>query len=175
MLVTPIKRSEIAIGKILSLSIIAIVSGVSSFLGTMLSLPKLMGGAAEGVSANVYAFTDYVMLFIVIISTILVIVSLISIVSAFASSIKEASGYISPMMILVMLIGVSAMFGMSELPLYCYFIPLYNSVQCISGIFSFDYSYMHIAVTAVTNLLAAGIMAFILTKMFNSEKIMFKK
>lgn len=175
LLVTPIKRSEIAIGKILSLSIIAVVSGISSFLGTMLSLPKLMGGTMEGVSAGVYSLADYLMLLVVIISTILVIVSLISIISAFASSVKEATGYISPLMIVVMIIGVSAMFGTGEIPVSCYFIPLYNSVQCISGIFSFAYSALHIALTALSNFAAAGIMAFILTKMFQSEKIMFKK
>ena len=47
LLVTPIKRSELAIGKIISLSAIGLLSGLSSFVGTMLSLPKLMGDASD--------------------------------------------------------------------------------------------------------------------------------
>ena len=55
------KRSHLALGKILSLSVIAILSGLSSFLGTMLSLPKLMGDM-EGVDAGVYQVSDYLLL-----------------------------------------------------------------------------------------------------------------
>ena len=46
LLVTPMKRSELAVGKVLSLSVIGLLGGVSSFIGTMLALPNLMGGAA---------------------------------------------------------------------------------------------------------------------------------
>ena len=42
LLVTPMKRSHLALGKIVSLSFIALLSGLSSFLGTMLSFPKLI-------------------------------------------------------------------------------------------------------------------------------------
>jgi sodium transport system permease protein len=42
LLVTPVKRSEIAIGKVMSLSIISLFSATSSFIGIMLSLPKLL-------------------------------------------------------------------------------------------------------------------------------------
>ena len=44
ILVTPIRRSELALGKIFSLSIIALLSGLSSTVGILLSMPKLMGG-----------------------------------------------------------------------------------------------------------------------------------
>ena len=46
LLVTPMKRSELAVGKVLSLSVIGLLGGVSCFIGTMLALPNLMGGAA---------------------------------------------------------------------------------------------------------------------------------
>ena len=108
LLVTPMKRSHLALGKILSLSAIAILSGCSSFLGTMLSLPKLMGGAEE-LNANVYGINDYVMLLFVILSTVLVIIAIISIVSAFAKNVKEATGWVTPIMIISMLIGVTSM------------------------------------------------------------------
>ena len=81
LLVTPVKRSELAIGKILSISFIALLSGISSFLGTMSSLPKLMGLSDGGMDASVYGVSDYALLLSVILSTILVIVSVISIIS----------------------------------------------------------------------------------------------
>ena len=43
ILVTPVRRSYVAIGKILALSAFSLIGATSSFLGTVLSLPKLMG------------------------------------------------------------------------------------------------------------------------------------
>ena len=175
LLVTPIKRSELAIGKVLSLSVISLLSGVSSFLGTMLSLPKLMG-SASGMDASVYQISDYLLLLAVILVSVLIIVSLISIISAYSRSVKEANTAVVPLMVVVMFIGITSMFGTGapENPaLYC--IPLYNSVQSMNGIFSFHYNPMNIGITLVSNLVWTVLLIYVITRMFNSEKIMFSK
>ena len=43
----PTKQGSIALGKIMALSVISLLSGASSAIGTTLSLPKLMGAASE--------------------------------------------------------------------------------------------------------------------------------
>lgn len=175
LLITPTKRSHIALGKIFALSLIAVLSGASSTVGTVLSLPKLMG-AAEGAVKNVYGMLDYVWLGVVILSTVLLLVTAVSIISAFAKTIKEAQGYVSPLMILTMLIGVTAMFGGGiKTDLFYYFIPLYNSVQCMSGIFSFEIQPLYLIITVVSNICYAGLGTVLLAKMFNSERIVFSK
>ena len=98
-----------------------------------------MGAASDQLNATVYTAADYALLGVVILSTVLLLITLISLISCFAKTIKEAQTAVVPLMILVMFIGVTAMFGngaKQELPYY--FIPLYNSVQCMIGIFSFD-------------------------------------
>ena len=174
MLITPISRGNIALGKIIALSFIALLSGASSTIGTMLSIPKMMVGAEESVKSDAYGVETYVVLALVILSTVLVIVTLISIVSAFARTTKEAQTYVTPFMILVVLIGVSCMLGKgAQKETYMYAIPLYNSVQCMVGIFSFKIVLSHIIVTIAANIACTGIGVFVLTRMFNSEKIMF--
>ena len=86
LLVTPVHRSEIAIGKILALSILALLSGLSSFTGTALSLPKLMAMSGDdvGVNVNVYHVQDYALLLMIVLCSVLLIISLISVVSAYA-------------------------------------------------------------------------------------------
>ncbi|MGM9647057.1 MAG: ABC transporter permease subunit [Eubacteriales bacterium] len=175
LLITPIARHELAIGKIVSLSLIALFSGTSSFVGTILSLPKLMGGTAE-LDASVYTLTDYAVLLLVILSTVLVMISMIAVLSALAKSVKEASTLVTPFMLLNMLLGLTAMFGSgpaSEPYWYC--IPLYNSVQCMTGVFSFAWSPLQIVLTVSVNLLFAGGMVAVLTKLFSSEKVMFSR
>lgn len=175
LLVTPMKRSHLALGKLLSLSVIAILSGCSSFLGTMLSLPNLMGGA-EGVNASVYGVKDYILLLFVILSTVLVIIALISIVSAFAKNVKEATGWVTPIMIISMLIGVTSMIdSLCKTEPVWFLIPLYNSVQCMNGIFSLNVNLTNVLVTVGANFCYAAVGVFVLTKMFNSEKVMFSK
>ena len=176
LLVTPMKRSALALGKIISLSCIALLSGVSSFLGTMLSLPALMGEEMTGMNTAVYGVMDYVMLLGIILSTVLVLVAIISVISAFAKSIKEAATAASPLMILVMAIGLSPMFGgAGEKSLGMFFVPLYNSVQSMQGIFSFAYEPLQVVITMVVNILTAGVLAWVLTRLFNSENVMFSK
>lgn len=173
LLVTPLRRRELAIGKILSLSIIALLSAVSSAVGTIVSLPKLMGGAAD--SDIFYTASDYLLLAVVILSTVLVFISLVAIISAFARTIQEAQTYISPLTIVIMLVGVSGMFASASGNPVLYLIPVYNSVQCMSAIFSYSIEPLNVLICVISNLVYSTLMAFVLTKMFNSEKIMFAR
>lgn len=174
LLVTPIRRSSLALGKVFSLSIIALLAGCSSFIGTFAALSKMMGGEMTGVDSSVYVPMDYIMLLIVILSTVLVLVSAISLISAFAKSVKEASTTVSPLMIVITFVSLAPMLSQgNKIPLYRYLIPVYNSAQCMNGIFSFAYQPVEILVTAAVNLCVAGILVYGLTRAFHSEKVMF--
>ena len=176
MLVTPAKRSHIALGKIMALSIIALLSGLSSTVGTMLSLPKIANVGESDIKTNVYGVSDYLLLAVVILAAVLLIVTLISIISAFAKSTKEANTYITPLMIVVMLVGLSGMFiDGTKTELYYYVIPIYNSVQAMTGIFFFFLMPSGMIVSVIINIIYTGIGVFVLTRMFNNEKIMFNK
>ena len=174
LLITPTKRSHIAIGKILALSIMALISGASSTIGIVLSLPKLMGGTME-IDGSVYGVADYGMVALVILSTVLVLITVISIISAYAKTIKEASTYVTPLMILSMLIGLSGMMGGAATNPLLYLIPIFNSVQSMIGIFSFEGDIVNVLITVGANIAVTAVGVFILTRMFNSEKIMFNK
>lgn len=176
MLITPIRRSDIALGKILALALIAMISAASSTVGTVLALPKMMGGVTDEVSADIYGIRDYLVLAAVIFSTVLVLVTAISVISALAKTIKEAQTYVMPVMLLVMGLGITGMFGggaSQELVRYC--IPLYNSVQCMIGVFSFSVLPLGVAATVGVNAAVTLLGVFVLARMFNSEKIIFAK
>lgn len=176
MLITPIRRGDIALGKILALGIISTISAAASAAGTILAMPKLMGAAAEGMSTDIYGVTDYLLLAAVIFSTVLVLVTLIAILSAFAKTIKEAQTYAMPVMLLSMGLGLSGMFGGgASQQLWAYCIPLYNSVQCMTGVFSFSVLPVGVALTVGVNAVITLLGVFVLAKMFNSEKIIFAR
>ena len=58
LLVTPMKRNELALGKVVSLSGMALLSGISSFIGIALSLPKMIQADAAGIDLGLHYTTS---------------------------------------------------------------------------------------------------------------------
>lgn len=173
MLVTPVKRKDIALGKIIALSCVSLISGACSFAGLVLSLPKLLQSQETGLSISVsaYGFADYLTLFLIIISTALVIVGLMSVLSTVAKSVKEANGYVGPLMLVVMVAAMANMFLGDKIGAWAYFIPVFNSVKSMGDVFSFTYAPWQILVTVLCNALVSAALSIVLAKMFDSEKI----
>lgn len=167
LLVTPMKRSELALGKIVSLSCFALLSGFSSFLGIILSLPKMLN-----MDGSIYSFGDYLLILLLVISTVLIIISAISILSAWAKDVKSAGTMITPLALFIMLAALTPMIGSPSNPAL-YLIPVYNSAQCMASIFSFHMQLVPLLITVGSDLLYTALAVFALTKMFNSEKVMF--
>ena len=176
LLVTPVKRSEIAIGKVLSLTVISMFSATSSFIGIMASLPNLMTGAGSELDVFIYNAGDILILFSVLLATVLVIVGLVAVLSAYAKTIKEASMLILPFYFVSMALGISTMFsGEASGKLWVYFMPIYSSVNVIIAILTFEISVTAYLITIATSLVYVIILVYILTRLFQSEKIMFQK
>lgn len=178
LLITPIKRHELAIGKILSLSILASLAAISSFIGTILSIPKMIGISGEMAGGAIAHFlpVDYLAMLLIILSIVLLIVSFLAIVSAFAKTVKEANTLAMPFMILTLLIGIMTMFGSGENanPLI-YLIPIYGPTQALVGVFGFEANWLHILIGSVSSVIYASLLGGVLIQMFNSEKVMFSR
>ena len=175
LLVTPVSRKAIAIGKIVALSITSLVSALSSFLGVILSLPKLMDGI--DVDISMYGVLEYLQLFAVIITTVLLFTVILSIASCFAKSVKEANTYATPIMIVVMLLGLGSSYGstVASSNMFLYFVPILNSVQCMTAVFGMTFNIVNFAITILMNLVYVVVGVLVLNKMFDSENIMFNK
>lgn len=173
LLATPIKRRDIALGKVLAVTLIGLAIAASSMLGIFAGLPSIMQGAVD---MNVYGPTDYLLLVLVVVSATLLVVVLITMVSALARTTKEAGMYLTPLMIVVMLVGILGMFGGgAKAEFWYYLVPLYNSVQCMIGIFTFDFQPANVAVCVLSNLVYTGAGVLALQRMFNSERLMFAR
>lgn len=174
MLITPIKRWQLVLGKIISLTCFAMLSGLSSFLGVILSLPKLMGGVIDGNAAAFYTVGDYFMILGLIISVVLVIISAFSVMSTFAKSVKESGSMIAPLMIVIILLGMVSMF-ISSPAVGLYAIPLLGSGLAMSSIMTFSITPLAFVLAVISNLVIAAALIVALSFMFKSEKIMFNK
>ena len=183
LLVTPMRRNELALGKIVSLSGIALLSGISSFIGIALSLPKMIAvegadGAADAASMLGFHYTtnDYLALLLVILASVLIMASAVSLLSALAKDVKNAGTMVTPFMLVVMLAGLLPMFqNGASTNMGVYLIPFYNSIEVMTAVFSHELDWTTVLVTLVSNVVYTGIAVWGLTRMFNSEKVMFSK
>ena len=177
LLVTPMRRNELALGKIISLSGIALLSGISSFIGIALSLPKMIQGDVDTSALGFHYTTgDYFVLLLTILAAVLIMASAVSLLSALAKDVKNAGTMVLPLMLVVMLCGLLPMFqnGASE-SILIYLIPFYNSIEVMTAVFAHEVMWQPVFVTLGANIIYTGIAVWGLTRMFNSEKIMFSK
>ena len=175
LLVTPLKRSHLALGKIFSLAAISFLSGIVTTIALILSLPNMIGGGLEMNLMEMYSVTDLFMIAIVVLTAIIFLTTVASLISAFAKSMKEATTYIAPLTIIVMVVSIVPMvLNLPDAPQF-FLIPIYSSAQSMSNIFAMEYEPLHIVITVVSTLVYSGLGGFLLTKMFNSEKVMFSK
>ena len=172
LLVTPLKRRDLALGKIISLSIVSILGAISSFIGILLSLPKLAGGLQIEVA---YSVATYAFIAGVIISLVVLIVSALAVISTFAKSVKEATSYSGSLLAVVTVVGVLSMFGAMGNNVFLNLIPLYNGLNVLSQLFNNNINVLGCVITIVSNIVYTGLLVVLLTRMFNSEKIMFNK
>ena len=177
MLMAPISKNQIVLGKILSAIIITVIASVCSFVGLMASLNNFIAalGEAGSLSLNLDFVTGCKLLVMVLLIS-LIAVSLFLVASTFAKSTKEATMYAMPVYILGIVSGVFTMYDMSmPTELYSYIIPIYNLTLGLKGIFINNLSALNFSLIVGSNIIYFMIILLIVKKMFNSEKIMLSR
>ena len=88
--------------------------------------------------------------------------------------VKNAGTMVTPFMLVVMLAGLLPMFQDSAATnLAIYLIPFYNSIEVMTAVFLHEMQWLPVVVTLVSDVVYTGIAVWGLTRMFNSEKVMF--
>jgi sodium transport system permease protein len=176
LLVTPMRRNELALGKVISLSCIALLSGISSFIGIILSLPKMMPTETDINFSGFYSANDYLVLLLTIFATVLVMATAVSLLSALAKDMKNAGTMITPLMLAVMFCGLIPMFqSATPTGILPYLIPFYNSIEVMTAVFAHELQWTPVFVTLGANVGYMLLGVWGLTRMFNSEKVMFSR
>ena len=174
MLVAPIKRSSIVLGKVFALMII---SGISSvvYVAVMVGfLPQMMGAyGSEGLGLSLEVGQVLMMAFLLIAIAFLYS-GIIVLISVFAKDTKEASSYIMPVYMLILILGIATMFTTQNIENWYYAVPVFNTALALQGILTGDVSVMQYAVTLAETLILGVILITVIAKAFESEKVMAK-
>lgn len=177
LLVTPVSRGSFALGKILAITVISLSSAFSSFIGVALSIPALLQLESTG-NVNVldiYGIGGMIALLLVILSTTLLIVGIMSVVSAYAKSIKEAASLASPLYLITIVISALNLFSDGSSSELLNAIPLYGSIQVINGVLARSYTWTSVLIVVSSSLITTGLLAWTVKAMLSSERIVFQK
>ena len=177
MLLSPVNRQQIVLGKVFSLSILAVMSAAVYLVSMVVAVPVLMEnlGGDDALSSLSINFTggQIVQLVVLMIGVVLLYVSIICMVSVFAKNLKEASSYISPVYIIVIVVGMFTMYSSADGVMYKYLIPVYGSSMAFKDILTREITVTNFLAATISTYVVAVVMVLVMTKAFNSEKVMF--
>lgn len=175
LLVAPIKRTSIVLGKVFALMV---VSGISSLIYVavmVICMPLMMksmtGTDGEGFSLQMNA-EQIVMLALLLVSIAFLYAAIVALISVFAKTTKEATSYITPVYMIVLVIGLLTMFQTGTPEPSKYYIPIYNSALTLQGILSQEVTVTQYVVTLVETLIMGGVLTACVARAFKNEKIM---
>lgn len=175
LLISPIKRVDIIMGKIAALAIVSVLSAgvyVISFIGSAVVLSKKsgMGEMFNRLSLN-FTSLQIVQFVVLLLGLVLLYVGIIGFVSLMAKNIKEAQSFIMPVYIIVMFAGMITMYS-GDVTSGSYMIPVYNTSAAFKGIFERTITMNQYLTLTIITYAFAGVMVCLMAKAMNSEKIM---
>lgn len=174
----PISNMELVIGKYLAVSASAVLTSLLNITSMSCTLGYFM--KAESIYNPSMMNIDYSVLsgaiFITIISIILfsmVVSALAMCVCSFAKTFKEAQNYITPLMLMIMVPAYISMIPNVSLSKLTATIPVVNISLLIKSVISLKANMKMISLVLIVNLIFVCISLILLSKIFNSEDILF--
>jgi len=177
LLISPIERNKLVFGKFFTIA----MAGVTSAMITVVSMAiwgivLSQGMAIEFVATFMAAISaiDFVLMFLMLVPVVAIFASLLLSLSIYARSFKEAQGYMTPLVFLVIVPVVLAMLPGVELKGAWAWVPLTNVALAIKELIKGTMDYVAlIPIFASTAFIAAALLAFSVY-WFGREKVLFR-
>ncbi len=175
LLVSPVARRELVLGKFLTVSAIALVNSVFSVIGMLwpfyVKFPMFAWMAAGGLKLSGGAIAA---LFFVQMPVALLGAGLLLTISTLSRNQKEAQGYLAPLMLVMSVASMMTVLLKTESPLWWALVPVTNSglvlKQALSGIVNPTF----VAVACGASLLYAAVAIFYARTVFEKESVLLK-
>lgn len=173
LLLTPVSRMSIMMGKLLALTTLSMISSGIYIVALVTVMPVAMNGMmGDGGSVSMTP-VQIVQIAVIMLVLAAFFVALISLLAVLAKSVKEASSYVSPVYIVVIVAGLMTMFTTGAHETVEFAIPVYGSALAIGQVFTNELSMVSFALNVACTVILTLILARAVAAAFNSEKVMF--
>jgi sodium transport system permease protein len=175
LLVNPVSRVDIVLGKYIAVSLMAIGSAVFTLGSEYIYFKWFVGSFADGAFNLELEPTSILMALALLVPVAMLFSAMLLAISIYARSMKEAQSYIGPLMMLIIFPSMASMIPGVELGWGLTLIPVFNVTLVMKSALLQDYSEILKMITVFgVNGIYAIIGIFIAVKLFEREKVIFR-
>jgi sodium transport system permease protein len=172
ILATPVKRLEILFGKMTVVSIIGLMSAILSIVGFAIGIKQFANALPEAMLGSILNFIapgNILLLLAMLVPLVVFFAGILTFITTYAKSYKEAQSFISPMMIIIILPTVIGLMPGIELNVKTALIPITNISLAAKDIISGTINYPLYGLVLASLLFYAGISVLVAVNWFKKE------
>lgn len=180
ILTLPVSNKELIFSKFFAVATISIISAVANLLSMsmvgiyMYNTMKSMMPSVQVVEINIVNFVPaLIIVFLCVITFALFITALAMSVCIFAKTFKEAQNFITPFMLVLMMLSYVSFMPNVSLTKAMAAIPVVNLTLLVKDIMLFKFDITILLIVLLSNVLYSLITVTYLSKIYNSESILF--
>jgi len=178
LLVSQLSRTEIVLGKFLTVLTVSLTSSLLSavglligvrFFGEGLTPASLSGSAVFSLDLPALGW-----MLVVLVPLAVILAALVIIVGTYARSQKEASTYLLPIYMVIVLVGMMSMTGGIAFEGTRYLIPVANALYALQGIIVGELVTTNILYTLIANVVCGVALIAAAVRLFKREAVLFR-
>ena len=177
LLISPIPRNQLVLGKFFTIAFAGVVSAMVT-VGSLFVWGVLLsqGMAIELITEFMGAISalDFVLMFAMLIPVVAIFSAVLLSMSIYAKSFKEAQGYMTPLVFIVIIPIILAMLPGIKLEGVYAWVPLMNVALAIKELIKGTMDYMALIPIFLSTTAIAGMLLTFCIYWFNREKVLFR-
>lgn len=177
LLITPIERTKIVLGKFFTIALAGVTSALVTVLSIALWTAVLSRGEAGAILVKFMSSIDaidFFLVFLMLVPVVAIFAAVLLTLSIYARSFKEAQGYMTPLVFVTIIPVIFAMLPGVELKGVWAWVPLTNVALAIKELIKGTMDYIQLfAIFGSTAVIAGALLAFCIY-WFKQEKVLFR-
>lgn len=176
LLITPVRRTEIVLGKFFALGLVSLLSSMSSVVGmALVAILHLPGSEMLVKDGNGVSLLSTLIIVVVMLPLVALFASLLIAVSSYARNAREAQTYLAQVSVIVLMPSIFSQFiGFLDAgnAFWVNFVPILNTANNIRLSLLGKPDFMGIAATVAISIVLAAIALWVTVKLFNREEVL---
>lgn len=177
ILTLPVTSRQLIVSKFVTVAAIGMISALLNILsmgGIAFYMFQIMELGENAQSFDLTRFIPAILVSVLAVFAFSLFISAITMcVTSFAKSYKEANNYITPLMLVVMIVGYIGFIPNLELDQTLAMVPVANICLLIKNMLVFKIDYMAIAMVLFSNVAYAVLAILFLSRIYDSEAVLF--
>jgi sodium transport system permease protein len=178
LLVSHLSRTEIVLGKFLTVLTVSLASCLLSAFGLLIGVRAFGGGLTPSSLPTSAVFridaAAFGWMLAVLVPLAVILAALVVIVGTYARSQKEASTYLLPIYMVIVLVGMASMTGTATFRGAQFLIPIANALYVLQSIIVGDVVLGDILLTLGANVICGAILIALAIQLFKREAVLFR-